>query len=544
MTTQQIVGGLISFAGGIGLFLLGMRLMTDGLKVAAGPALRRLLTAATRSPLRGLGSGVLITALVQSSSAVIFATIGFVNAGLLTLSQAVSVILGSNLGTTLTSWIVALVGFNVDLQTLAMPAIALGMGLWVAGGSSRRSALGQALAGFGIFFLGIDFLKDSFADIGDGLDVGALVGRGMPGLALFTLTGVVLTVLMQSSSAALAVTLTAAAGGLIPLDAAAAMVIGANVGTTSTAAFAVLGATSAAKRAAAAHVVFNVITAFVAFFALPLLLAGVLWLAGQFGAAGQPATVLALFHTSTKLVGLLVLWPFIGRLVEALKKRFRAAEEDEATPRHLDRNVLSTPTLAMDAVRMEIIRMGDIAHRMANAAISSESLGDVALTGDLRAIGELGDAITDFAGGIHTGEHDAEVSARLPDALRVTQYYRDLGERAVDLVRRRPEADGLGAVADQLDQLRRAAIKALESVEPHAAAAADEVHQAFEAAYQAAKSQFLRAGTTGQLSPRRMVQVLEYASTLRRMVDQATKASRYLPKLPLELAAESEAKAA
>jgi phosphate:Na+ symporter len=544
MTTQQIVAGLISFAGGIGLFLLGMRLMTDGLKVAAGPALRRLLTAATRSPLRGLGSGVLITALVQSSSAVIFATIGFVNAGLLTLSQAVSVILGSNLGTTLTSWIVALVGFNVDLQALAMPAIALGMGLWVAGGSSRRTALGQALAGFGIFFLGIDFLKDSFADVGDVLDVGALAGRGMAGLALFMLTGIFLTVLMQSSSAALAVTLTAAAGGLIPLNAAAAMVIGANVGTTSTAAFAVLGATSAAKRAAAAHVIFNLITAVIAFTALPLLLPGVLWLAGQFGAAGQPATVLAIFHTSTKLVGLLVLWPFIGRLVEALKKRFRAAEEDEATPRHLDRNVLSTPSLAMDAVRMEIIRMGDISHRMANAAISSESLGDAALTGDLRAIGELGDAITDFAGGIHTGEHDADVSARLPDALRVTQYYRDLGERAVELVRRRPEPDGMSAVADQLDQLRRAAIRALASVEPHEAASADEVHLAFEAAYQAAKSQFLKAGTTGQLSPRRMVQVLEYASTLRRMVDQATKASRYLPKLPLEMTGESPAKAA
>ena len=534
MTTQEIIAGLISFAGGIGLFLLGMRLMTDGLKVAAGPALRRLLTAATRSPLRGLGSGVVITALVQSSSAVIFATIGFVNAGLLTLSQAVSVILGSNLGTTLTSWIVALVGFNVDLQALAMPAIALGMGLWLVGGSSRRSALGQALAGFGIFFLGIDFLKDSFADVGEVLDVGALAGRGMLGLALFTLTGVVLTVLMQSSSAALAVTLTAAAGGLIPLNAAAAMVIGANVGTTSTAAFAVLGATSAAKRAAAAHVVFNVITAVVAFSSLPLLLAAVLWLAAQFGAADQPATVLAFFHTSTKLIGLVLLWPFIGRLVEALKKRFRAAEEDEATPRHLDSNVLSTPTLAMDAVRMEIIRMGDIAHRMANAAISSESLGDIALTGDLRAIGELGDAITDFTGGIHTGEHDGEISARLPDALRVTQYYRDLGERAVELVRRRPEVDGKGGVAEQLDQLRRAAIGSLESVEPHAAASTDEVHQAFEAAYQAAKSQFLRAGTTGQLSPRRMVQVLEYASTLRRMVDQATKASRYLPKLPLD----------
>jgi len=532
MSTQMITAGLISFAGGIGLFLLGMRLMTDGLKVAAGPALRALLTSATRSPLRGLGSGVLITALVQSSSAVIFATIGFVNAGLLTLSQAVSVILGSNVGTTLTSWIVALIGFNVNLQALAMPAIALGMGLWVIGGSSRRGALGQALVGFGIFFLGIDFLKESFADVGGAFDIEALAERGMLGLLLFTLIGIFLTVLMQSSSAALAVTLTAAAGGVIPFTAAAAMVIGANVGTTSTAAFAVLGATSAAKRAAAAHVIFNVITAVVAFAALPLLLWLVQQLAQLIGAAGQPATMLAIFHTSTKLLGLMIIWPFIGRMVNALKKRFRAAEEDEATPRHLDRNVLSTPTLAMDAVRMEILRMGGIAHRMARAAISSEGLSDVALTGDWRALGELGDAIVDFAGQIHSGEQDADVQLRLPDAIRVSQYYRDMGERALDLVRRRPEPDEVQAVAGEIASLRASATQALSLVEPGNTPPDEEHSKAFGLAYQEAKSRFLRSGTSGQLTPRRMTQVLEYASTLRRIVDQATKACRYLPGTP------------
>ncbi|TXK60731.1 Na/Pi cotransporter family protein [Alkalisalibacterium limincola] len=292
------LGSLLNFAGGIGLFLLGMRLMSDGLKVAAGPALRGLLATATRSSWRGVGSGVLITSLVQSSSAVIFATIGFVNAGLLNLGQAVWVIFGANVGTTLTSWIVALVGFNIDLQALAMPAIAAGMGLWILG-KGRRSALGQALVGFGIFFLGLDVLKDSFAGLGDTFEIDGWVRDGAVGIAVFALVGAVLTVLMQSSSATLAVTLTAAAGGVLPLTAAAAMVIGAKVGTTSTALFAVFGATPAAKRAAASHVAFNLVTALVALPALPWILAGSQWLADALGFASQPATILAVFHTMT-----------------------------------------------------------------------------------------------------------------------------------------------------------------------------------------------------------------------------------------------------
>ncbi|MFU8817111.1 MAG: Na/Pi cotransporter family protein, partial [Pseudomonadales bacterium] len=260
------IAALLTFAGGVGLFLLGMRLMSDGLKIAAGPALRELLARATGSSWRAFGSGVLITAMVQSSSAVVFATIGFVNAGLLTLGQAVGVIFGANVGTTLTSWIVAVVGFNVNLQALAMPAIALGMAGWI-GGRGRGVALGQALVGFGIFFLGLDVLKGTFSEA-DG--VLALVQFGDGGalrLLPFVAIGILLTVLMQSSSAALAVTLTAAAGGLMPLPAATAMVIGANVGTTSTAVFATIGATAAARRAAMAHVLFNVVAAVAALLA-------------------------------------------------------------------------------------------------------------------------------------------------------------------------------------------------------------------------------------------------------------------------------------
>ena len=168
----------LTFLGGVGLFLLGMRLMTDGLKVAAGDALREILARGTATTPRGIISGIGITAVVQSSSAVIFATVGFVNAGLLTLFQAIGVIIGSNIGTTATSWLVALVGFKVDLQALALPAVAIGMLLRVTGQGKRRAYLGDALTGFGIFFLGLDVLKASFGDFGEGFDLAGALGEG------------------------------------------------------------------------------------------------------------------------------------------------------------------------------------------------------------------------------------------------------------------------------------------------------------------------------------------------------------------------------
>lgn len=527
------LSAVFAFIGGIGLFLLGMRLMTDGLKVAAGDTLRQILTAATRSRWRGLASGVLITTMVQSSSAVIFATVGFVNAGLLTLYQAIGVIYGSNLGTTLTSWIVALVGFNVDLQLLAMPALGVGMGLWVAFGSRRYGALGQALAGFGLFFLGIDVLRDAFSNVGDAAALEAWAGRGILSVLLFVVVGTMLTVLMQSSSAALAVTLTAAAGGLIPMTAAAAMVIGANVGTTSTAAFAVLGATAAAKRAASAHVVFNLLTAIVALICLPVLLWLVAGIGNLLGLGGAIATSLAIFHTMTKLLGVALMWPLTGALVKQLEKRFRSQEEDESRPMYLDRNVQTAPGLAIDAMALELHRMNALASRLAAEALSSETGGAERLEPGRRAIEVLNLALGDFASGISRSENDRVVGARLPDGLRVGNYLVDVAEHAVAVARFQPQIElrdealadagnALRAHAAQLLGLARVDAEGFDEGQLRAA------RSAFESEYQAFKAQLLRAGTAGVLPARRMAVALEQYSAIRRIVDQASKAADYL----------------
>ncbi len=526
--------GALNFLGGIGLFLLGMRLMTDGLTTAAGDTLRVILSAATRSRARAILSGILITALVQSSTAVVFTTIGFVNASLLALPQAVGVIFGSNLGTTLTSWIVALIGVNLDLQVIALPTIGIGMAVSVALGKGQYGALGRAIAGFGLFFMGIDVLKDAFDGVGDVIDLHRWAGEGVLNLLLFVLLGMVLTVIIQSSSAALTVILTATAGGLIPLTAAAAMVIGANVGTTSTALFAVFDATAAARRAAMSHVIFNLVVALVSFTLLLPLLWGVQTLALLLGSEDQLALSLAIFHTLVNLLGIVVMWPLTPRLVAWLETRFRTLEEDESRPRFMDRNVQSAPSLALDALAQELHRMQAIARRVADAAISSEEPHNPSLEIGHRALESLNIAISEFASGIPRATMSADQQNALPHAQRVGQYLVNVAEHAREMVQEQHEAmlAPESALAVSRNALRASAVALLDltqvdspqwDAERLAAARRD-----FETEYQAMKAQLLQAGTAGAILPRSMAQLLERLSDLHRVVDQAAKAAVFL----------------
>ena len=523
----------LTFLGGIGLFLLGMRLMTEGLTSAAGNTLRAILSIATHSRARAIVSGIAITALVQSSSAVIFTTVGFVNASLLTLGQAVGVIYGSNLGTTFTSWIVALLGFNLDLQALALPAIGIGMTLSVVSGSRRNGAVGRAIAGFGLFFLGIDVLRGSFDGLGDIIALEAWAGQGIASLLLFLVIGIVLTVLMQSSSAALAVTLTATAGGLIPLSAAAAMVIGANVGTTTTGLFAVIGATAPAKRAASAHVIFNLVTGLVSFLLLPVLLNVVQYIAHSLGSEDNLAITLALFHTLVNLLGLFIMLPFTNWMVVQLERRFHSMEEDSSRPQFLDRNVQATPSLAVDALALELHRMNAFAGQLALQAISDESRHDDHLEQGHRALESLSYAISEFASGIPRSQLGNEQLNALPDAQRVAQYLVNVAEQAREIVPDTPVIDLHDAQIGQARSSLRAAAAAL--IEQCRVDRPDwDVHSlneqraSFESQYQGLKASYLRAGTTGTLDPRAMAGALERLSALHRVIDQAVKAAVYI----------------
>lgn len=522
----MLLTSLIDFAGGIALFLLGMRLMSDGLKVAAGGALHDLLARATGSRLRALAAGALVTALVQSSSAVIFATIGFVNAGLLSLAQAVGVVFGANLGTTLTSWIVALVGFDIDLKVLGMPAVAVGMALWLAG-RGRGPALGQALVGFGVFFMGLDVLKAAFADV-DPTGVMALadaVGNGPQRLLVFAAVGILLTLLMQSSSAALAVTLTAAASGMLPASAAAAMVVGANIGTTSTAVFAALGATAAARRTAIAHVVFNLVAGTAALLLLPWLLQASMAIAGD--SADRLPIALAVFHTLTKLLGIALVLPFTTRLVALLERHFGAREAaDPAMPRHLDRSAAATPRLAIDALSMELARIAEMAHRMALNAIGGGRTPALheRLAREADTVDRLGEVAIDFVARLDSGG-DPVVEAGLPEAVRVVHAYRTLAELSIDLADLATAAPG--PTLPEPGAFEATVLALLQRPpEDDGDGGIDRTEAALEDNYQQAKSALLVAGRRGEVPSTQLVRLLDRISMLRRMARQAFAGAR------------------
>ena len=517
------IGGLL---GGIGLFLLGMGLMTDGLKLAAGHALERILASSTKTRLRGLASGALITALVQSSSAVTVAAIGFVNAGLLTLGQSLWVLFGSNVGTTMTGWLVALVGLKFKIDVLALPLIGIGMALRLTGGNNKRAALGMALAGFGVLFLGIDMLRMSFSGVATGFSLGEF--EGALGIAVMVLSGILMTVLMQSSSASLTIVLTAAQGGLITIESAAAAVIGANIGTTVTALIAAIGATPNAKRAAGAHVLFNLLTGIVALLLLPLLLALIGVLRDWLDLDAAPAATLAMFHTVFNLLGVALMWPLVGRLTHFLERRFRTAEEDESKPRYLDANVAEVPALALDALKREVARMGGIALRMMREALGGAT-GD-GLARDQQIVAELNRAIADFIARLNRGGMSPEGAQRLPGILRIARYYETLAELALETaaaMRETPapaptEAGKFSAQAEAL----------LDAADPEMKPD-DDSHveaglQSLEDHYQLLKSRLLEMGAQGQLPVAEMDARLRAASASRRALQQAVKAMRLL----------------
>jgi phosphate:Na+ symporter len=522
-----------SFIGGIGLFLLGMKLMTDGLKVAAGQALRHILGQWTRTPMRGFFSGILITSLVQSSSAVTVAVIGFVNAGLLSLLQTSYVIYGTNIGTTMTSWLVALVGFKINVQAFSLPFIGLGMFLHLFGGANRRGAMGMALAGFGLFFLGIGILKDAFGDVGSTISFADFPSEGL-GLLLFTAMGFLLTFLMQSSSAAMAVTLTAAAGGLIPLTAAAATVIGANVGTTTTAAMAVIGATPNAQRTAAVHVLFNLITAITALLLLTPLLWAVRWLSVELALSESVATELAMFHTLFNILGVGMLWFTTPHLVRWLERRLRAAEEDRGRPVYLDRNVLATPALALNAVVMELERTGGFARQMLLDALSSEHHAGSQLHRDRDVLERLSQAVNEFTVEMQRAHLPEDVSEHLPVALRIARYYLEGATLAVNIATVQEGLDYIQdpRLNDAVGRFRGECASLLALSDPMKEGYSSEAVQLalgeLESHYQKLKTQLLHAGSDGHIRMPEMVGQLNLYSEVRRAMEQSVKGANYL----------------
>jgi phosphate:Na+ symporter len=337
----------VQLAGGIGLFLLGMILMTDGVKSFAGDALRQALMRFTGRPLRAFFSGLLVTMVVQSSSATTVTVIGFVSAGLLTFSQAICLVIGASLGTTGTSWMVSVLGLKFSLGLYSLPLIAVGAIVRLVARGNWKFA-GLALAGFGLIFLGIATLQEGMEGISAEFQIASRPGGSLLDHLLLMLTGAALTVIMQSSSAAMATILTALHTNSINFEQAASLVIGAAIGTTITSVLAAIGANVSAKRTALAHVVFNLVTGLIAILLLPLFLKGIAVMQQFFGVP-PGAVSLAAFHTAFISLGVILFLPLVrpfSRWIERL-----LPETGPQLTRHLDNSVLNVPEVALEATR-------------------------------------------------------------------------------------------------------------------------------------------------------------------------------------------------
>lgn len=303
---------------GIGIFLFGIYLLEESLKALSGRAFKSLIRKSTSNNLSSIATGALSTAILQSSSAVTLMVLAFVGAGIMTLTRAFGVILGSNLGTTLSSWIVATVGFKFNIESLALPFIGIGgLGLIFSGRTAKAANVSKLMVGFGFLFLGLDYMKKGVEQLTAAFDLSSFQDYG---LIFFLFIGFVITAIMQSSSAAMAIILTSLFGGVIDFNTASAMVIGANIGTTATVILGSIGGRIAKKQVALGHIIFNFITGIAAFIFLHPLNYLVL---NVFKLKDDPVMALAAFHTVFNAAGILLFLPFMpltARLIARLVK--------------------------------------------------------------------------------------------------------------------------------------------------------------------------------------------------------------------------------
>src|SRR5262252_2688833 len=269
---------VLTLLGGLGLFLLGIHHLTEGLKSLAGDSLRRALQRLVSGRFSAVGSGVLFTAAIQSSSATIFTVIGFVSAGLITFPQALGINIGATLGTTSTPWMVAILGFRIRITLVALPILGIGAFLWTIGRVRWRS-LGAILAGFGLIFTGIDYLQVAMNGISWNLE--SFAGTGAAARWLLASIGIVMTIVMQSSTAAAATTLVALDAGSLTFEQGCAMVVGQSVGTAATSAVAVIGGGLAVRRAALAHIAYSLVTGVLAMLFLTPLTSAARWVGAR-----------------------------------------------------------------------------------------------------------------------------------------------------------------------------------------------------------------------------------------------------------------------
>ena len=340
--------------GGIALFLIGMEYMESGFKSFSGSLLESILERFTNTTPKAITTGFIVTAIVQSSSLISIIVISFLSAELMTLTSAVGIIFGSNIGTTTTAWLVSTFGLKIKISAYAMPMIVLGIFIPLFSRSNGWKGIAAILVGLGIIFLGIGYMKEGFESLKEGVDLAQYAMAGYAGIFVYVFIGAAATVVVQSSSATMAIIITALATGQIDYANALALAIGANIGTTVTAALGSLKSNENGKRLAVAHFIFNITTAVIAIVFIYQLADLVDYLAAIIGIGAENyAMKLALFHTIFNVLGVLTVSPFIHPLVSFLNTLFIPKGANKGKPKYLDDASLALPSTALSAIILE-----------------------------------------------------------------------------------------------------------------------------------------------------------------------------------------------
>lgn len=337
------------FLAGLGIFLFGMHMMEESIRLLSGAAFRSLIRKYTGTNLKAIFSGMFSTAILQSSSAVSLMVLAFVGAGIMSLTQAIAVMMGTKIGTTATAWIVAVFGFKFDIDAFSLPLIGIGgLGIILLARSPKYVNISKFLVAFGFLFMGLDYMKNSVDQLGHVIDPAMFADYGV---LVFALVGLILTAIMQSSSATIAIVLTMLFSGVITFNSGAAMVIGANVGTTVTVLLGSLGGIVSKKQAALSQLIFTVSTAIITLLVLPVLT----WFVLVFlGFEENLVLGLALFHSIFNVIGVIIFFPFISQLAGFAEDRIQ--EKQETFSKYIHNTEPSESDAGMEAFRKEISR--------------------------------------------------------------------------------------------------------------------------------------------------------------------------------------------
>ena len=458
---------LFTLLGALGMFLYGMNLMSSGLQKAAGEKLRGFLSAMTSNPFKGVLTGLGITSIIQSSSATTVMVVSFVNAGLLTLAQAIGVIMGANIGTTVTAWMVAWLGFKSDISVLAVPLMIFGF-LFSNSKRDQRKNIGELIVGFCLLFLGLSFMKESVPDLGQTPEVLNFVtswaSHGFDSVLIFLVFGTILTLVLQSSSATMAITLIMLSMGWIPFHMACAMVLGENIGTTITANIAASIGNTQAKRAAMSHTIFNVFGVIWALILFTPFLGLVGWITENlFGvpnpaaegfavtSANSPESTSALYglsmlHTLFNLTNTLILvWftPLIGKLVSWIVRAPKNQEKEVFRLQYISAGPLATPELSVEQAFNEIIHLANISKTGAEYARTAINEADTDKFEELRnklvKYEEISDRvefeIASFLNGVSSEEISEITSKQIKAMYKIIGELESLGDSGESISR-------------------------------------------------------------------------------------------------------------